>query len=256
MDPIEELLKNIIRQAGKVTMNLYDHSHVTHTKTDEADVVTDADLASSNLILSAIKEHFPDHGIISEEEADVHADREYVWIVDPIDGTRNYATHTPLFGISIAVARNKVVEYAGIYLPVTDELFYSRRGRGATVNGVRIECSKKESLQKSYGVGFTSWHRERLPILKKFVDVAEKYEYWVCGTGSAVVSAVYVAAGRRDWFIINNCHVWDYAAAFLILLESGCRVTNFKGEDWTISEDELLAANELIHTQLLEIIKK
>lgn len=256
MDRIEQCLKEIIIQAGKVTLDFYGNSHVTHTKSDEADVVTNADMASSNLILSAIKEHFPDHGIISEEEDDVQTDKEYVWIVDPIDGTRNYATHTPLFGISIAVARNKIVEYAGIYLPVTDELFYAKRGRGATVNGVPIKCSNKESLQKSYGTAFTSWHRERLAILKKFVDAAQTYEYWVCGTGSTVVSGVYVAAGKRDWFLSDDCNVWDYAAASLILLESGCRVTNFKGEDWTLNEDEFLAANESLHKQLLEIIKK
>ncbi len=256
MDPIEQLLKEIIIQAGEVVLDFYGNSHITHTKQDEADVVTNADLASSNLILSAIKEHFPDHGIISEEEEDIQTDSEYVWIVDPIDGTRNYATHTPLFGISIAVARNNAVEYAAVYLPVTDELFYAKRGCGATVNGSPIECSKKDSLQLSYGIGFTSWHHERIDIIQAFVDAAKKYDYWITGAGSVVVSAVYVAAGRRDWFIINNCNVWDYAAASLILSESGCRVTNFKGEDWTLSEDEFLAANERLHAQLLEIIQK
>ncbi|MEK7648666.1 MAG: inositol monophosphatase [Patescibacteria group bacterium] len=254
MDPIEQLLVSIIKQAGKITMDFFGNSHVTHTKSDEADVVTNADMASSSLILTAINEHFPDHGVISEEEDDVRADKEYVWIVDPIDGTRNYATHTPLFGISIAVARNSIVEYAAIYLPCTDELFYARKGSGATMNGIPIQCSKKESLQKSYGAGFASWHRERLTILKKFVDAADAYEYWVCGTGSTVVSAVYVAAGKRDWFISSDCNVWDYAAASLILLGSGCRVTNFKGEEWTLQDDEFLAANEALHKQLLKII--
>ncbi len=256
MDPIEQLVKEMSRQAGKVVLDFYGNSHVTHTKTDETDMVTNADIASSNLILSAIKNTFPNHGIISEEEEDVQTDKEYVWIVDPIDGTRNYATHTPLFGISIAVARNTIVEYAAVYLPVTNELFYAKRGCGATMNGVPIECSKKDSLQKSYGTAFTSWHRERIPILKKFVDAAEQYEYWVCATGSTVVSGVYVAAGKRDWFISDDCNVWDYAAASLILSESGCRVTNFKGEDWTLSEDEFLAANEHLHAQLIDIIKK
>ena len=256
MDPIEQLLRAIIQQAGKVVLDFYGNSHITHTKQDEADVVTNADLASSNLILSAIKEHFPDHGIISEEEEDIQTNSEYVWIVDPIDGTRNYATHTPLFGISIAVARNNAVEYAAIYLPVTNELFYAKRGCSATVNGSPIKCSKKESLLKSYGAGFASWHKERIGLIRKFADAAENYEFWVSGIGSTVVSAVYVAGGRRDWMISSDCNVWDYAAASLILSESGCRVTNFKGEDWTLSEDGFLAANELLHKQLLEIIQK
>ncbi len=256
MDPIEQLLRAIIQQAGKVVLDFFGNSHITHTKQDEADVVTNADMASSNLILSTIKEHFPDHGIISEEEEDVQIDKEYVWIVDPIDGTRNYATHTPLFGISIAVARNNAVEYAAILLPYMNELFYARRGEGATLNGVPIKCSKKESLLKSYGVGFASWHKERIGLIRKFADAAENYEFWVSGIGSTVVSAVYVAGGRRDWMISSDCNVWDYAAASLILSESGCRVTNFKGEDWTLSEDEFLTANEHLHAQLLEIIQK
>ena len=134
MDPIEQLLRSVIQEAGKLTIDFFGKSQVTHTKNDETDVVTNADIASSNLILSGIKKYFPNHGIISEEEEDIQTDSEYVWIVDPIDGTRNYATHTPFFGISIAVARNNIVEYAAIYLPYTHELFYARRGSGATLN--------------------------------------------------------------------------------------------------------------------------
>ena len=249
---MREFIEKITREAGAAVWKKFGKIDIKDIKVKKhaGDVVTEADLESTRILLDAIKKEFPNHGIISEEETEYQNGAEFTWIVDPLDGTRNFSTRTPLFGVMVALARNRELINGAIYMPATDEFYYAEKGGGAYLNGGRIQCSALADLYQSYGcLGNTV-----IPIYEAARNKANN-AMWICDLGSAAVQACYTADGRRDWLVLDGGGLWDYAAPVIILRESGCRVTNFKGEEWDMSELRLVAANPELHKQLLAIVK-
>lgn len=253
---MERFIQKIAKAAGAAVLKRFGKDGVHYTKSEHrGDAVTKADLLSDKIITSAIKKKYPKHGIISEESGKSNVDSEYVWIIDPIDGTFNFATGIPLFGVMVALAHKTRIVLSAIYLPATEEFFFAKRGKGAYLNGKRIHCSRVSDFSASAGIGPT-WLRPRaVRFIGRMIKHSKNKRMMFNGYGSIAVDAAYIAAGRRDWFAAFGAHVHDYAPISLLMQESGCKITNTGGEPWTMKDLEIVAANPVLHKQLLKLTK-
>lgn len=251
---MDTFIKQITKEAGIAILKKFGKIGVKYTKLDATDVVTEADLIANKIITSAIKKKYPTHSIISEETGEHQNGAEYCWIIDPLDGTRNFSTKTPMFAVMIGLARNGKIELATIYNPCTDELLFAKKGGGAFLNGKRVHCSEHKTWKDSWGLGNANFSEKKVTYMQKLLNYSKKEKFWMSAFGSAGISTIYQADGRRDWRFSEGGGLWDYASPSLILKEAGCKVTNFKGEPWSTKDRNLLSANKYLHSKLLEII--
>ena len=251
---MEQFIQDVTRGAGAILKEKFTQTKNITEKNGASDVVTDADLAANNYIINAIKEKYPTHGIISEESAADLGDSEYTWIIDPLDGTFNFASDLPLFLVMIALVKNEVVELAALYNPILEELFYAKKGNGAFLNGQKISCSKREELNHAsvaLGVRFDS---TSVGLIQKLVDLGKTNTFFANFYSSSGYASVLAACARRDYYLNPGNPVWDLAAASLLLSESGCTITNIQGAPWTLQDKTMLAANPVLHTKVLQFL--
>lgn len=219
------------------------------------DLVTDIDTAAQELILKRIRESFPGHGFLAEEQKEKSVDSEYLWVIDPLDGTTNFAHHYPVFCVSIALVHRGRTIVGVVYDPMREEMFSAQSGRGALMNGRRIKVSSVSDLDKSLlATGFPYDLREsRSNNIGHFVNFVTRVQGLRRG-GSAALDLCYVAAGRFDGFWELKLRPWDVAAGALICFEAGGRVSNFRGGDFDFRGKETLATNGNIHRQMIEVL--
>ena len=222
----------------------------------EIDLVTEMDRRAEDLILGKIKENFPGHGVLTEESAGHTSSSGYRWIVDPLDGTTNYAHSLPVFCVSIAFEDEGSVIFGTVYDPVLDELFTAERGKGAYLNGRPINVSKTDGLPVSLlATGFpydvrTSSNNN----LDHFSDFAIRVQA-IRRMGSAALDLCYTACGRFDAFWELKLRPWDVAAAGLIVEEAGGMITDFRGAPFSVYGQETLASNGLIHENMIDVLQ-
>lgn len=253
---MEKFIQAIAKKAGAAVLKRFGKDGVHYSKSDRVwDVVTKADLLSEQIIMTAIRKKYPDHGIISEEHGRLNDGAEYIWVIDPIDGTLNYSRGVPMFGVMIGLVRNAEVVLSVINHPATGELFFAKSGGGAFVNGKRIHCSKARDLNTAVGVGSSSLHKRNAQFLTNLLRATRGSESIIGSFLSMASNACYTAAGRRDWMTSLSGSIWDYVPAYLILKESGCKVTDTKGKPWKFGTLEMVAANPQLHRQLLKLTK-
>jgi myo-inositol-1(or 4)-monophosphatase len=161
------------------------------------DIVTQADITSNELISKAIKKNYPSHGIISEEGEGYQTDSDYVWYIDPLDGTKNFASHTPLFGINIALVFKGDVTHAAVYLPYLKDYIYAEKGKGAFLNGKKAFCSQKEDWQGAYGLG-TMMFKSEYKIFQEGIFDLSNGTCWTNAVASSAVAGLWVSSGKRD----------------------------------------------------------
>jgi myo-inositol-1(or 4)-monophosphatase len=220
-------------------------------------LVTDVDLAAEELIVSRLRKAFPTHSILAEERHNNPSSEGIVWIIDPLDGTTNYAHGYPVFSVSIGLEISGEVEWGAVCDPTRNELFTARRGFGAACNGVPLGVSKATSLVASLlSTGFP-YDIQTSPQtnLENYCAFAVRTQ-GVRRGGSAAIDLCYVAAGRFDGFWELKLNPWDCAAGSLIVKEAGGMVTNFSGRPASIYEREIVASNGLIHQEMLDVLKK
>ncbi len=221
------------------------------------DLVTEADLASEKLIIERIKSHYPRHAILAEESGGVESasgNSEWKWIIDPLDGTTNYAHGYPCFCVSIALARAGEIEIAAIYDPTRDEMFAAERGQGATLNGRRMRVSNVEDLNAAMlCTGFPYNVRERPNFEREFANFTMTAQA-VRRDGSAAIDLAYVACGRFDGFWEDGLNPWDVAAGVLLIKEAGGTVTDFRGAPLDIYTPKVLASNGLIQDAMMRVL--
>jgi len=234
------------------------------------DPVTESDLKAQQLILALIFKAFPDHGILAEEKMGeggleggqgtsfpvpppkTSTPSPYRWIIDPLDGTVNFAHGFPMFCVSIALEAEGNLEYGVVYDPLRDELFEGRKGQGATLNGNPIRVSRTDRLDRALlATGFPYDIRERLPgtlaRLGRMLGLAQG----VRRAGSAALDMCYVACGRLDGFWEEHLKPWDTAAGLLIITEAGGRITTFSGGPYDIYSLNIVATNNILHEQIV-----
>jgi len=256
MGSAEKFIQKIAKEAGDAVLKRFGKDRALYLKSrNRMSIVTKADLIAEKIIISEIKKRYPDHGIIAEESGRWHEDAEYVWIIDPIDGTLNFATGIPLFGTMVALAHKGQVILSAIYLPTTSELFFAKKGKGAYLNGKRIRCSAHREWATSTGVGPIGLRERATKLVGKLLVEAQGKRIVYAAYGSMAIDAAYIASGRRDWYVVVSGQIHDYAPIVLLMQEAGCKVTNLRGEKWTLKDTEAVAANPTLHKELLKLTK-
>jgi myo-inositol-1(or 4)-monophosphatase len=247
------------RDAGAILSDRLGRALTISNKGD-IDLVTEADLAAEKLIIERIKSHYPRHAILAEESGttagadQISGQTEWQWIIDPLDGTTNYAHGYPCFCVSIALERAGVIEVAVIYDPTRDEMFAAERGQGAHLNGRRIRVSVVEDLNSAMlCTGFPYNVRERPDFAREFSNFTMAAQA-VRRDGSAAIDLAYVACGRFDGFWEDGLNPWDVAAGVLLIEEAGGRVTDFTGGTLNIFTPKVLASNGLVHNAMMSVL--
>jgi myo-inositol-1(or 4)-monophosphatase len=215
-------------------------------------LVTEADHAAEKAIIDIIKTEFPDHFILSEEVGEIKTESEFKWIIDPIDGTVNFANGIPICCVSIAIEQEGEIIMGAVHNPLMNEFFFAQKGFGATLNDKKIRVSDKPDVPTSCLVtGFPYTYLDvpngPLQVFEKFI----RHGIAVRRLGSAAIDLCWVAAGRFDGFYEHKLNAWDSAAGFLIVEEAGGKVTDFKGDPYSIYQPHILATNGKIHDEML-----
>ena len=253
---MDKFIQDLARRAGSVLSSYFGKAKVVRTKKHPADVVTEADMASERLIRNAIRKRFPGHGIVAEEGENHHDGADYVWYVDPLDGTYNFSRGTPIFCVMIGLARRGQPLLSAIYDPSLKRMYFAKRGKGAFLNGKRVRCSSRKVWEYSFGVSPVNMSRPATQaFMSRLMRYAKTTPFWMNGFGSIGISGAYVACGARDWYATLNCCAWEAPSLALLLQESGCKVTNTQGKLWRMGDFSFVAANQYLHPQLLRLVR-
>ena len=220
------------------------------------DFVTEVDQRAEQEIISIIKKAYPSHSILAEESGALEGD-DYQWIIDPLDGTRNFIHGFPHFAISIAVSYRNRIEHGVIYDPVRQELFTASRGKGAQLNERCIRVSPRKNLEEClFGTGFAYRHQDKTsPVPGKILETILPTCGDVRRAGAATLDLAYVACGRLDGFWEMGLKPWDIAAGALLIKEAGGIVCDLTGGEDYLKSGNIVAANPAIIRQLLKTIK-
>ena len=251
-----ETAMDLCRAAGDILTYYADREKLVEFK-GQANLVTIADKKSEELIIGGILRRYPTHSILAEESGTTQPGASVQWIIDPLDGTTNFAHGYPFYCVSIAVEVDGEVVCGAVYDPVREEMFTAARGAGAYCNGERLLVSEVDQLSQALLItGFPYNFRERLAtVVSQFRDFLVASQAVRRG-GSAALDLCYVAAGRLDGFWELFLQPWDTAAGRVVLEEAGGRVTDFKGGPFSVYMKEILASNGLVHEGMLEILRE
>jgi len=240
-----EHIRNVSREGFKIR------------KKGAIDLLTDADLKAENTILSLIEKAFPEDHILSEEKGRTSGSSRRTWIIDPLDGTTNFAHGFQFVSVSIALKEEEEYVLGVIYNPFLEELFEARKGSGAYLNGHPIQTSDTDKVENALLVtGFPYYVKERPQRVLKVFDAMILRSQGVRRLGSAAIDLCYVAMGRFDGFWEEGLKPWDTAAGLVILKEAGGIITDYWGAEYDPFKDTLLASNKILHPELLRIIRE
>lgn len=253
----EQLLsaaEDIAREAGRLVMGL-SAGRREESKGHVGNLVTTADMASENLIVGRLAAAFPGHAIVAEEGPGL-AGAGVTWIVDPLDGTNNFAHGYPMYAVSLAALVGGAVLVGVTFDPVRDEMFAAAAGRGATLNGARIHVSERARLEEALVVTGFPYDKASNPDnnLLEVAAVVPKVR-GLRRSGSACLDLAYVAAGRADAYWERGTQPWDVAAGLLLVAESGGVVTDYDGARARVDAGRLAASNGRVHAELLQVLE-
>lgn len=246
-----EFTKKLALKTGKFTLKAWNKDFKVSLKSVN-NLVTEVDLAAEKMIISAIEKRFPTHNILGEEKGQTAKNSDYDWIIDPIDGTTNFAHKHPFYGISIALYYKHKPLIGVVYAPYLKELFWASKGGGAYLNNNKIHVSQTNDLTNSLAcTGFPPVHREEnLPYLKKMLGIAQA----IRRCGAATLDFCYIACGRYDVFWEIGLHPWDIAAGRLIIEEAGGTLTQLDNSPIKPFERQaILATNKTLHKTVLNL---
>jgi len=259
----EKLIKNAFKEASKILMSNFGEMIEGKLKENQSSIVTEMDVAAERKIAHLISQKYPNHSIIGEEKGAIMTGSEYTWIIDPIDGTSNYAAGIPWFGILIAVMQNEEPYAAGAYLPFYDLTYYAELGKGAYCNDKRIRVSQETSLKNvlfSYATDYSEDDQKtRLEtnILNEMIKNVRNIRATNC-----LVDFCYVADGRLGGCINYASKIWDIAAPYLIIKEAGGEITDINGENIVfelnienyLKNYRVVAAGKNLHKKIIDIL--
>ena len=252
----KQTLFDATKAGAKELMRFFDGTFTISNKEGVNNLVTEADHAADKAIHEVIKEAFPDHGIISEETEETVSQSDYKWIVDPIDGTVNFANAIPICCVSIGLEYKGKMLMGAVYNPILNEFFFAEKGEGATLNDKKISVSNKSDVLTSClvtGFPYTYLDEANGPLevfsrlIRKGVPVRR--------LGSAAIDLCWVAAGRFDGFYEHRLNAWDSAAGFLIVEEAGGKVTDLNGNTYSPFRPGIIATNGKIHDELIKWVQ-
>ncbi|MEJ2077230.1 MAG: inositol monophosphatase family protein [Acidobacteriota bacterium] len=255
LDEALALAEEVAREAGQILLERQ-VSGFKVAKKGRVNLVTEADLASESLIVSRIREAFPAHQILAEEGGTTGGDAGVKWIIDPLDGTTNYAHGYPAYCVSIGLEVEGCLVGGIVYDPVREECFSGRLGEGAFMNGETIHVSQEEKLEDSLLCTGFSYEAEEIVQNLRHFNYMMRHARSVRRDGSAALDLCYVACGRFDGFWELSLQPWDVAAGTIIVREAGGRMTRFDGSTASIYDRECLATNERLHEIVSRILMR
>ena len=259
---IKKLAINSALEAGDLILKKYrKFGRGTIQFKSKHEILTEADKISEKKILSRIKKNFPDHRILSEESGDSEADSDYIWVVDPLDGTTNFSIHNPLWSISIGVTYKKEPLVGVIYAPFLEEIYVAEKGKGAKIysssltNGKRMSVSSMKADKAIHA--FCHGHdEESKKRALKYYNYQKEYGFDCRQLGSAAIELAYVASGRVESITIPGTNPWDVAAGVLMVQEAGGRATDMNNKKWTLDNKDIVASNGKVHSALIKAFKE
>ena len=255
MGSYRDFAVEIALEAGRFLKGKFYEAHDITYK-GEIDLVTEADRGAEALLIARIEKAFPGHRIMAEETRGSVLAEEYTWIIDPLDGTTNYAHQYPVFCVSIALQRDGDVILGAICNPMMDELFVSERGKGAFLNGRGLSVSATADLSRSLlATGFPYDIRVNPDNNVNYFNAMAVKAQAIRRAGAAALDLAYVAAGRFDGFWELQLRPWDTAAGCLMVTEAGGKVTDLFGGPFNLYSPHLLATNGRIHGAMEEILR-
>lgn len=244
----------VAKGAGAILRDAFGQVQTIHYK-GAIDLVTDTDRASEAFVAEALRAQFPGHGILGEEGTNEFPDSPFRWVIDPLDGTTNYAHGYPMFCVSLSLLHNRTPVIGVIYQPILEELFVAVRGEGATLNGVSIRVSQETQLNRSllatgFPYGIYREAERHLALFNRFVIASQA----VRRDGSAALDLAYVACGRFEGFWEAGLAPWDKAAGSLLIEEAGGRLTDYQGDPFDVFGETVVASNGPLHGPILDVI--
>lgn len=246
-----EVASEAVIEAGNIIMaHLPGEKRISYKK-GRSNIVTDVDVLAEEKIAALLQQEYPHFGIMTEESADIAGDSPYIWIIDPIDGTRNYAYGIPHFCVALALARGEELVLGIVYDPVREELFRAEKGQGAFLNDSPISVSSKTSLEESL-IGFDMGYDAE--IGQEILGVASALWPGVVSVrvmGSAALGLAYTACGRLDLYIHLSLYPWDLASGILLVSEAGGVVTELDGQPVGIHSKSIIATSREIHQDFM-----
>lgn len=252
-----ELAVSLACKAGKLLLEFNRENLSIATKSTDFDLVTKADFASEHLIVDSILEHFPQDGIIAEESCAIEGTSGFSWVIDPLDGTVNFAHGFPTFCVSIGIRDGETIQNGIVYDPNRDEMFTAEKGKGAFLNGAPISVTANPDLCKAMlATGFpydrsVDSKRNNIDYFARFCLQSRALRR----LGSAALDLCYVACGRLDGFWELKLRPWDVCAGVLLVTEAGGKVTDFYGFEYSIFNPYIIASNGKIHQDMIYVLE-
>jgi myo-inositol-1(or 4)-monophosphatase len=250
----KELVEILARQAGDALMRHFRQDWALLKQRGTAkEVATRYDKEVDSLIVEEIGRHYPGHSLLTEESGPLRGDPDWLWIVDSLDGTGNFANFNPLFSVCIALMHKDELLLGAVYAPAIDEFYLAEKGKGAYLNGMKIQVSDVSELSQSYILycegGDTDKGRTGELLHEVYPHVTD-----IRKLGSAGLETAWVAAGKRDAYYTTKIEPWDVAAGVLLVQEAGGRVSDFQGNPWQPQTSDLLFSNEQLHESILHLL--
>jgi myo-inositol-1(or 4)-monophosphatase len=256
MDPLLDFAVETAEASGRLLKKKFGGPLAVDYK-GEIDIVTEADRMSETLILENIRRRYPDHGILSEESPASGTGASFRWVVDPLDGTTNYAHGFPVFCVSIALEKEGEVILGVVHNPMLQETFTVFKGEGAFLNGRRLKVSSVRTLSGSLlATGFPYDIRDDKNNNLDFFSRMALSAQAIRRAGAAALDLCYVAAGRFDGFWELKLKPWDTAAGWLLVTEAGGEVTDLTGAPYSLSSPHMLASNGLLHRDMIRVLER
>ena len=254
IDQVKKISTECVKEAGKLLIDNMDKVKKVTFKA-KSDIVTDIDLQSERIMINKIKSIFPEHSILSEESGFADHHSEYLWIMDPIDGTMNYYHASPPFRVALCLMYKQKPILSAIYNPVKDELYYAQAGQGATLNDKRIVVNENFELKNSIVMTHISSKKDGRARTILALDSIFKKTLHMRMFGSGLAAMCYVASGKFDVFFNVKTYSWDILPGALLIQEAGGVVTDIEGNKITTESTSILATNGKVHDQMLQLLE-
>lgn len=255
MDEFKRIAIECAKEAGAIALSM-SHKKIEFQMKGAYDILAEADLKSEHLIVEKIKAAFPDHSILSEENADVEKVSPYTWVIDPVDGTINFERHINEYCVSIALEKDGELLLGVIYQPAYDKLFVASIGEGAFLNDKKISVSQENNLINTL---FSTENSSKLDVrmgdFQILLDICQKVRgVRIFGSGALHLAAL--AEGHIDFYFKTKFNYWDIAAGVVLIREAGGKVTDMDGSDLLKTSPNIVASNNILHSEVLQLLRK
>jgi myo-inositol-1(or 4)-monophosphatase len=251
---MKELIESLARKAGDALMKHFRQDWALLKERSTAkEAATEYDKEVDRLIVEEIRRHYPRHSLLTEEGGFLEGDPDWLWIVDSLDGTGNFANFNPFFSVCIALMHKNELLLEAIYAPAIDEFYFAEKGKGAYLNNVKIQVSDVPDLSQSYILYCEGGEKDRIRT-SKLINSVYPLVTDMRKLGSAGLETAWVAAGKREAYFSTRIEPWDVAPGVLLVQEAGGKVSDFQGNAWKPQTSDLLFSNKKLHGKILSLI--